>query len=122
MQIRYEPEAPVLSIGFNDRLVKFALWFPKSSGIRRRYALTGLGAKISSMDHPEKIHCRIARLNLGTLQFRLCTARLLTIMTDVEMNGGVALDAGSPTYTQIADKINSGAMDVSVVDSTIGRL
>jgi len=42
-------------------------------------------------------------------------------MTDVKMNGGVALEVGSPT--ELSNKINSGAMDVvSVADSTTNRL
>ena len=48
-------------------------------------------------------------------------------MSDTEMNGGVALEAASPTHSQLADKINGGAMDVkspnlnaalSIADST----
>lgn len=34
-------------------------------------------------------------------------------MSDTEMNGGVALRAASPTHSQLADKINGGAMDVT---------
>jgi len=33
------------------------------------------------------------------------------IMSDTEMDGGIAL--ASPTHSQLADKINGGAMDVS---------
>ncbi|KAH9860683.1 hypothetical protein J1614_012015 [Plenodomus biglobosus] len=47
-------------------------------------------------------------------------------MTDTEMDGGVALQATSPTHSQLADKINGGAMDVSytngaasIADSTV---
>jgi regulator of ribosome biosynthesis len=49
-------------------------------------------------------------------------------MSDTEMDGGVALGGVSPTHSQLADKINGGAMDVkspalngapSVADSTI---
>jgi regulator of ribosome biosynthesis len=53
-------------------------------------------------------------------------------MSDTEMDGGVALNAASPTHSQLAERINSGAMDVkspalngaaSMADSTIsGRL
>ncbi|KAI8935764.1 hypothetical protein NX059_007284 [Plenodomus lindquistii] len=34
-------------------------------------------------------------------------------MSDTEMDGGVALQATSPTHSQLADKINGGAMDVT---------
>jgi regulator of ribosome biosynthesis len=49
-------------------------------------------------------------------------------MSDTEMDGGVALGAASPTHSQLAEKINGGAMDVkspalngaaSVADSTL---
>lgn len=41
-------------------------------------------------------------------------------MSDVEMDGGVALGVTSPTHSQLADEINGGAMDVkSVADSTV---
>ncbi|KAF2134166.1 RRS1-domain-containing protein [Dothidotthia symphoricarpi CBS 119687] len=41
-------------------------------------------------------------------------------MSDTEMDGGIALQAPSPTQSQLADKINGGAMDVkSVADSTV---
>ncbi|KAL6706871.1 Rhodanese-related sulfurtransferase [Coniothyrium glycines] len=48
-------------------------------------------------------------------------------MSDTEMDGGVALDVASPTHSQLAEKINGGAMDMngtaSVADSTApGRL
>jgi regulator of ribosome biosynthesis len=53
-------------------------------------------------------------------------------MSDTEMDGGVALNAASPTHSQLAERINGGAMDVkspalngaaSMADSTIsGRL
>jgi regulator of ribosome biosynthesis len=50
-------------------------------------------------------------------------------MSDIEMDGGVALNGASPTHSQLAERINSGAMDVksngaaSIADSTIsGRL
>ncbi|OAL53210.1 RRS1-domain-containing protein [Pyrenochaeta sp. DS3sAY3a] len=48
-------------------------------------------------------------------------------MSDTEMDGGVALDATSPSHSHLADEINGGAMDVkspsftlahSVADST----
>jgi hypothetical protein len=62
------------------------------------------------------------------------TSRLSTPrkMSDTEMDGGVALNGASPTHSQLAEQINSGAMDVqsptangaaSVADSTVaGRL
>lgn len=34
------------------------------------------------------------------------------IMSDTEMDGGVALDVTSPTHSHLADQINGGAMDV----------
>lgn len=47
-------------------------------------------------------------------------------MSDIEMDGGVALAVTSPTHSQLADEINGGAMDVtamngaaSVADSTV---
>ena len=46
-------------------------------------------------------------------------------MSDTEMDGGVALDAVSPTHSHLVDEINGGAMDVhangaaSVADSTV---
>ena len=49
-------------------------------------------------------------------------------MSDTEMDGGVALNGASPSHSQLAERINSGAMDVkspnlngaaSVADSTI---
>lgn len=53
-------------------------------------------------------------------------------MSDTEMDGGVALDGASDTHSQLAERINGGAMDVvspnfngaaSVADSTVsGRL
>jgi hypothetical protein len=53
-------------------------------------------------------------------------------MSDTEMDGGVALNGASPTHSQLAERINSGAMDVkspsmngaaSIAESTIaGRL
>ncbi|OAL06769.1 RRS1-domain-containing protein [Phaeosphaeriaceae sp. SRC1lsM3a] len=53
-------------------------------------------------------------------------------MSDTEMNGGVALSVASDTHSQLAERINDGAMDMkspmlngamSVADSTIsGRL
>lgn len=45
-------------------------------------------------------------------------------MSDTEMDGDVALDGASDTHSQLAARINGGAMDVnSVVDSTVsGRL
>lgn len=49
-------------------------------------------------------------------------------MSDTEMSGGVALNAASPTHSQLAERINGGAMDMSngamsVADSTVsGRL
>lgn len=49
-------------------------------------------------------------------------------MSDTEMNGGVALNVASPTHSQLAERINGGAMDMSngamsVADSTVsGRL
>jgi hypothetical protein len=53
-------------------------------------------------------------------------------MSDTEMDGGVALGGASPTHSQLAERINSGAMDVkspalngaaSTADSTMsGRL
>ena len=49
-------------------------------------------------------------------------------MSDTEMSGGVALSGASPTHSQLAERINGGAMDMSngamsVADSTVsGRL
>jgi hypothetical protein len=53
-------------------------------------------------------------------------------MSDTEMDGGIALEGASPTHSQLAERINSGAMDVkspaqngaaSIADSTMsGRL
>ncbi|KAF1914993.1 ribosome biogenesis regulatory protein-domain-containing protein [Ampelomyces quisqualis] len=53
-------------------------------------------------------------------------------MVDIDMDGGVVLNAASPTHSQLAERINGGAMDVkspkldaaaSIADSTIsGRL
>lgn len=53
-------------------------------------------------------------------------------MSDIEMDGGVALNGASPTHSQLAERINGGAMDMkspmlngaaSIADSTIsGRL
>jgi hypothetical protein len=49
-------------------------------------------------------------------------------MSDIEMDGGVALGVVSPTHSQLAERINGGAMDVkspalngapSVADSTV---
>ena len=49
-------------------------------------------------------------------------------MSDIEMDGGVALAVTSPTHSQLADEINGGAMDVtamngaaSVADSTVSN-
>lgn len=36
-------------------------------------------------------------------------------MSDTEMDGGVALNVASPTHSQLADKINGGAMDMSTL-------
>ena len=48
------------------------------------------------------------------------TNRKPATMSDVEMEGGVALGVTSPTQSQLADEINGGAMDVkSVADSTV---
>ncbi|KAH8731407.1 ribosome biogenesis regulatory protein-domain-containing protein [Phaeosphaeriaceae sp. PMI808] len=49
-------------------------------------------------------------------------------MPDIEMDGGVTLNGASPTHSQLADRINGGAMDVkspnlngaaSIADSTL---
>jgi regulator of ribosome biosynthesis len=49
-------------------------------------------------------------------------------MSDTEMDGGVALNGASPTHSQLAERINGGAMDMksptmngaaSIADSTI---
>lgn len=49
------------------------------------------------------------------------------IMSDTEMDGGIALDVASPAHSTLVTKINGGAMDMngnsSVADSTAtGRL
>lgn len=35
-----------------------------------------------------------------------------TAMSDTEMDGGIALNGASPTHSQLADRIDGGAMDV----------